>query len=323
MRPRLFIAGALLAALLAAGAVKAEDGTVAAALEVDRTVVALDKHIRLAVTVSAPEDTTIDFKPVRDSVGPFELIYQSEGAVESLADGRARWQRSYRIKPRQVGVQTIPPFLIAAKAAGETSASEVSSAPLDIFVTPPFAAGDDVRSPRTIAPAVNAPPPPLPWLWIASAAVALIVLAMAITATVRRRLGSPEPGAPALPAHAVALAALTQIRHQGLIDGAQSAEFHLRLSRILRSYVVWRFDASALTQTTEEFVAATADIEPLSGERGDMVTRLLAHCDLAKFAGWMSAPAAMAEALENAECFVNESANNGIFAPPGASLETS
>jgi hypothetical protein len=323
VHPRLFIAGALLAALLAAGAVKAQDGTVAAALEVDRTVVALDKQIRLAVTVSAPEDTTIDFKPVRDSVGPFELIYQSEGAVEPLGDGRARWQRIYRIKPRQVGVQTIPPFLIAAKAAGETSATDVSSAPLDIFVTPPFVVGDNVRSPRTIAPAVNAPPPPLPWPWLAGGAVFLVLLVMAVTVMVRRRTGIAEPGAPSLPAHAVALTALAQIRHQGLIEERQSAEFHLRLSQILRSYVVWRFDASALTQTTEEFVAATAYIEPLSGERGDMVTRLLAHCDLAKFAGWISAPTAMAEALENAEYFVNESANSSIFAPRGASLETS
>ena len=323
MSPPLFTAGALLAACLAAGAVKARDETVAIVLDVDSSVVALDKQLRLAVTVSGPEDTEIEFAPVRETVGPFELVYQSEGALESLGDGQARWQRSYRIKALQVGVQTIPPFIIHAKAAGETSATEVASSPLDIFVTPAFAVGDDVRAPRTIAPAASVMPPSLPWPWVAGAMALAALVIVAFAAMVRRWRRGAEHGAPAQPAHVVALAALAQIRHQGLIDGAQSAEFHLRLSRILRSYMVWRYDARALTQTTEEFMVAAAAIEPLVGERGDVVGRLLAHCDLAKFAGLISAPATMAEALKNSERLVKEGASNSTFAPRGASLEAS
>ena len=323
MSSRLFTAGALLAACLAAGAVKARDETVAIVLDVDSSVVALDKQLRLAVTVSGPEDTEIEFAPVRETVGPFELVYQSEGALESLGDGQARWQRSYRIKALQVGVQTIPPFIIHAKAAGETSATEVGSSRLDIFVTPAFAVGDDVRAPRTIAPAANVRPPSLPWPWVTGTMALAALVIVAFAAMLLRWRQGAEHGAPAQPAHVVALAALAQIRHQGLIDGAQSAEFHMRLSRILRSYVVWRYDARALTQTTEEFITAAVAIEPLVGVRGDMVGRLLGHCDLAKFAGLVSAPAAMAEALENSERFVKEDARNSIFAPRGASLEAS
>ena len=321
MTPQQVMTAAGLVALLAASGVKAQDGSVSASLEVDRTVVALDKHVKLAVIVTAPEGTTIEFAPVRDAVGPFDLVYQSEGAVETLGGGRGRWLRSYRIKPTEIGVQTIPPFIVHANLTAEGLATEVASSPLDIFVTPAFAIGDDVRSPRSIAPAASVSPPALPWWWIAAGMALLASLVVAVTTFLRRRGPMADAGAPAPPVHAVALAALAEIRQQGLMDGARSAEFHLRLSQILRSYVVWRFDARALTQTTEEFLATAADIEPLAGERSDLVGRLLAHCDLAKFAGWIPTQAAMTGALDSAERFVSESASNNIFAPRGASLE--
>ncbi|MDP6953901.1 MAG: hypothetical protein QGF53_14200, partial [Alphaproteobacteria bacterium] len=113
------------------------------------------------------------------------------------------------------------------------------------------------------------------------------------------------------------------IRKHGLIEGERSHEFHLRLSRILRAYVVWRFNARALTQTTEEFLAAAPQIEALGDEHSGLVGGLLARCDLAKFAGLISTPAAMTESLESAEGFITKSASSGSFAPNGATLETS
>jgi hypothetical protein len=306
----------MLATLMAADAVAAAGGAVTAIVVSDRTVVSADAQFRLTLTVSAPDGTQVGFAPITGSIGAFELVYQTESGPETLGDGRSRWRRTYRLQPRQTGVHVIPPLVIEATMA-DASTAEAATAPLAVIVTPALAAADDLTSLRTIAPIVAISAPPGPWWWIAGAAGALLLAVVAVRAALRRPRHTAAATAPVRLAHAVALAALEEIRRQGLIEGELSAEFHSRLSQILRSYVEWRFDARALTQTTEEFLAAATETEPFASEWGDLVVRLLQRCDLAKFARQISAPAAMQEALKSAEGFVNGSASNTVFAPQG------
>lgn len=303
---------------MAAEGVGAADDTVTATLRSDRTIVDEAGQVRLTLTVAAPAGTQLEFTPIDGSIGPFELVYQTEGGAETLGGGRSRWQRTYRLQPRQAGVHVVQPVMVEATVAGQSAPTSVATSPLTVIVTPALSADADLMSPRTIAQIVAVSAPPLPWWWIAGAAAGLLAAVLLVIALVRLVMRRPRRAAiavPTLSAHAAALAALAEIRRQGLIEAGRSNEFHIRLSQILRSFVEARFDARALTRTTEEFVAAATEIAPLDGERGDRVVRLLQRCDLAKFARMVWGPAPMREALETAEGFVNDSAGQAALVP--------
>ena len=89
---------------------------------------------------------------------------------------------------------------------------------------------------------------------------------------------------------------------------AQVDAFYVRLSRILRHYLDWRFDLRGGARTTEEILAAAQSSSSLP-DRHDLLGRFLAHCDRVKFGGHQPEGGDSSAMLGTAVSFAKETAD--------------
>ncbi len=155
---------------------------------------------------------------------------------------------------------------------------------------------------RDIAPPVEVFPYPL-WMVVAAAAVVALVLALAVWLLVRllRRRPAPVP----LP-HEIALAALQLAREQ--LSTLDPYAFSIRVSDILRDYLVAKFDLPARLQTSDEFLRTLENFAKFSSGTKLQLAQFLAKCDLIKFARINATRADSEALLDQALLFVKESA---------------
>lgn len=88
-----------------------------------------------------------------------------------------------------------------------------------------------------------------------------------------------------LPAHEVALAALTRLWDDFQHDG-KTKKFYFRLSEIIRQYLARRYQINALEATTEELLHELQD-QPLQVEHRMLISDFFGRCDLVKFARYI------------------------------------
>jgi hypothetical protein len=101
-----------------------------------------------------------------------------------------------------------------------------------------------------------------------------------------RWMKRPKPVAPpppARPAWEVALEALHQVRHAGLLETKRFAEFFDRVNDAIRQYLGARFGFDGLESTTDETLKALRRA-PAFGLPMPEVAAFLQECDLVKFA---------------------------------------
>jgi hypothetical protein len=130
----------------------------------------------------------------------------------------------------------------------------------------------DIRQPRHL-PTVK------PWVAVVAGAFFLGAAAFAAWRWTR-----PRPLRQML-AHEVALQWLDNARQ--LMDPDHAREYCFAVSSIIRSYIEERFHVHAPRLTTEEFLRDLVEVRDTMLEpHRVLLGQFLAHCDLAKFAGW-------------------------------------
>ncbi len=87
-----------------------------------------------------------------------------------------------------------------------------------------------------------------------------------------------------IPAHILALSALTELKNSGVIEAEDSYKFYFELSQIWRDYLGNRFDLHAPESTTEEIAALLAKSNDLSADQKSMLQQFLQQADMIKFA---------------------------------------
>ena len=85
------------------------------------------------------------------------------------------------------------------------------------------------------------------------------------------------------------------------------------------STVVWRFGLRAPARTTEEFLTAADASGGLIAARSGPLGKFLRHCDLLKFARHRATPNDMRTALDRAQAFVEETADERVLVEAEAS----
>ncbi|MBN2193505.1 MAG: hypothetical protein JW751_11880 [Polyangiaceae bacterium] len=179
---------------------------------------------------------------------------------------------------------TLPALPIAiARASGDVMT--LCTAPHTITVEDPTASAD--------APPPRPNPPPRrqleEWTALKYAAIAtaialpigLVLGWLAVRWWKRPRVLPPPP--PPRPPWEVALEALDEIRHSGLVETARFVEHFDQVSYVLRRYVGDRFGFDGLENTTYETLAFLRKVTPPVGPLGE-IERFLRHADLVKFA---------------------------------------
>ncbi|MDQ6765725.1 MAG: DUF4381 family protein [Verrucomicrobiota bacterium] len=93
-------------------------------------------------------------------------------------------------------------------------------------------------------------------------------------------------------------------RARGEISQTTPYEFSIRVSDILRRYVVEQFQLPVTRQTSVEFLEALAQASPFSEEERTLLGDFLNRCDLIKFARYEATTADSELLLEEATRFV-------------------
>ncbi|MFP6758844.1 MAG: hypothetical protein VCC99_11605 [Alphaproteobacteria bacterium] len=302
----------------------------------DRAAVPVVDNVKIVIVVEAPPWFLISFPRIVDEMGPFKVLKQERAGpfVVAGSDRIERNERRYVLDPRVPGAQSIPPLKISvldgskipsiacvylhecrleeSADGSENSTYFLRTKRLEIDVTSVLPADADVTQPKDIAPPVNLPPPPpseLPWhliAGIAAAVAATIALAFAVVWLIRRE--PPPKPVPMGLAHELALTALSKLEGVAVDSPDQVDAFYVRLSRILRHYLDWRFDLHGGERTTEEILAAAP-------ERGDLLGRFLVQCDRVKFARFLPASGDSNAMLRTAVSFVKDTADVGKRVP--------
>jgi hypothetical protein len=150
---------------------------------------------------------------------------------------------------------------------------------------------DPIANTPNAEPLPNPPPRPQREEWTAMrkgleygsiGALGGAVLAYALYRWSRRPKPVPPPPPPR-PPWEVALEALDEARHAGLLDTGRFSEFFDRVNDAVRMYLGARFGFDGLESTTDEIMAAMQKV-PYFGVALPEVKVFLEECDLVKFA---------------------------------------
>jgi hypothetical protein len=181
-------------------------------------------------------------------------------------------------------VLTLPPLPVTLlRANGDRTT--ICTAPLRILVEDPTA-----ETPEAM-PQPNPPGRPQiePWeslelaLKVLGAIAVGALLGALLYRAYRRRPKPVPPPRPERPPWEVALEALSQVEHSGLIANDRRGEFVARVNDAVRMYFGMRYDFDGLESTTAEIERRMAEVLP-RGLTGSEISVFLRDCDLVKFA---------------------------------------
>jgi hypothetical protein len=149
--------------------------------------------------------------------------------------------------------------------------------------------------------------PPEPWRiqwWWLLAAAALVLGGWAAARHYRaKQKAKAEEGA----VHQAELDALAELeRLFALVDREESRPYAIESSAIIRRYIEARFELSAPTQSTEEFLAAALNSPRLDPAHQQLLGEFLRVCDLLKFARTLANRTELGQLHEAAVRFVKE-----------------
>lgn len=132
---------------------------------------------------------------------------------------------------------------------------------------------------------------------IIAVVVALLVwLGVVLLARYIARRAERVKPQPKIPAHIVANKALVALSHRKLWQNGKFKQYYTSLTQILRVYISERWGVGALEMTTDEIIAALADVDIPRDSRMELVA-VLRTADMVKFAK------AQPDGEENEACY--------------------
>lgn len=255
------------------------DHLITVTTQVNRAKIQIGDSIIYRIEAEAAENVQITFPEFGEFLGGFAITdFQQDGPVKT---GRfQRWARQYTLDVYVSEHYVIPPARITYQLANGDQQQ--------LFTQPIFVAVDSVLTGddagiRDIKP-VQAPAVRARTKLVITAIIGVFLCAVAVLAVVlwvRKRRQHVEPS---LPAHIIALHALQELRHRGLVENGQFKEYYFLVSNILRHYIERRFGLMAPERTTEEFLVEMQKTALLDTSHKSVLHSFLVHCDMVKFA---------------------------------------
>ena len=265
-----------------AGAAAAPDAAapVSVHADVDRKDVTIGDPVRYTVTVSAMADTEIVIPVLSGTLGVFCISDFGELPTRRERDRviTARW---YTLTSFTTGDHLIPAPQVRYRTPGE-DLHDVEGNEVLVGVASLLEQDKGASDIRDIKP-----PEDVPFDWRPLAIGAAAVLGVgALGAVLFWWLNRPrrQRQVPPRPPHEEALAALSLLQAQRLIEAGKFGEYYVRLSAIVRQYLEQRFQLRAPEMTTEEFLSAASTGTRLGTHHRRLLAEFLSQADLVKFA---------------------------------------
>lgn len=298
------VGGAALSMVLAAlsGPLLAEEPPVTIATSVDRSEVAVCESLRYTITVEHPETIRVRAPDVGSLPGGYS-VNDSGREPTGRAEGRMVEAWWYALSMDTPGAQEIPAPVVTYEAPDGVEQTARGS-PVTITVTSVLPDDWEAQDIRDIKPPVGLAR--VPWSALSGLLALLAGLLAAWRWLNRHKPAASKPSTPPKPPHQIAMEDLERLWRDGLPARGRYEEYYVRLSRIVRWYVEGRFGVRAPEMTTEEFLRAASEAQPLSAGHRQLLREFLLRCDLVKFARHQPSVREADDAFSSAQRMVEE-----------------
>ena len=260
---------------------------------------------KLRLTFRVEGQSTLEVEPIQAPTPSrdWEVRQGEEPQRLALADGRVRWQQSFRLDAARAGELPLPLTPLRFREQSGASWEQVAWQPLSVRVTTEIVQ-PDLSELRDIPPPEELPPVPPWWLPFYRAGLALVLLGLLAGSwqLLRRRTRRER----AVPPDQWALAELDRAGAGPLETEDDVEQFFIRVSDVLRTYLELRFQLPAPEQTTAEFLETMRRAPQLPGAQQEVLREFLERCDLVKFARAHPAPDACRAVAQAARSFVEQ-----------------
>lgn len=259
---------------------------VAVTMKMDTVNILLGDQVGLTATVTVRSGSHVAFPHFTegDTIAQGVEVVSQTPVSETAIDGgaRRRYETKYYITAFDSALYTIPPLRVTVDGqeyeARETLGLKVDMVPVDTLHPEKFA------GPVGVLPSV------LDWQWrhwsyaLGGIPIVLGLLGIIMRLSSRRPLRRRRVIKPQIPPYREAneaMQGLDTLRDSASADGGKA--YYVRLTDILRRYLMRRFDIAAPEQTTDETLAEISAV--LDPNKQTALTGVLQTADMVKFAG--------------------------------------
>ena len=280
-------------------------------VSIDRVRITPAERFLLVVNVFAPKGTQVQMPSFSEHATGLVIHDHREYPPKPSGD-RRWWRQEYRLDAFQVGEHTIPRLTATFTdlRPGPESATEgkVTTEELTVTVEPLLEEEADPTAFRDIKGPV-ALPTNLRWMWVGCTigALGMAVILTTVVVRLKRRVSRTPLQEPVSP-HQWAIAQLTTLTSEQLIERGLVREFYFRLNMIVRQYIARQFHLMAPERTTEELVRETQQGTTLPHKQRETLDPFLTGCDMVKYARHTPGTEEIEGALNAAWDFVSQSA---------------
>lgn len=277
---------------------------VSATLRADSSQIQIGDHLNIRLTISQPNNYTVSFPVITDTLGNMELISASKIDTSVESDKKILTQL-YTVSAYDSGEYRAGAVKVFFKNSNGESDSVLSNEipitvnTLDVDTTKPFKA---IKAPLDV---------PYSWKEFIWYIVTFIVLMTVVIAGAilwnKRRKQKPlvvERPKPKDPAHIWARKELKKLEDEKLWQNNETKSYYSRLTDILRQYLEYRYNWLALESTTEEIQSEISNYN-LKEKAKENLLSTLRTADLVKFAKMIPLPDENIRAMENAYKFID------------------
>ncbi|MFG0262668.1 MAG: hypothetical protein ACF788_09790, partial [Novipirellula sp. JB048] len=281
---------------------------------IDRATAKLLEPIELTLTVVAPVEVAVDFQPVPETLGAFQVVSANDSpAVPIAGEGapiageanpaRRRWTRRLVLETLQLGELEIPPIEVAYARPDSAAAPSgvLRSDPITVQIQSVLTSDDQPQAFRPMKDKmpVASPPPPTD-SQNGMLAILIAVLGLGGLALILHRRRQRE--APA----AIALRRLSALHARRDSPEFDPRDGYVESAEIARDFVMCRDGMNPAVMTTDQVIRyLTSECELPEGLQQRLVELLLA-AERCKFAPPRPGESEWLEKLDQAERLVRE-----------------
>lgn len=274
--------------------------------KLDKTSILLGDQTRLHLSIRFPAKEHITFPVLKDTItGKIQIVGNSKADTTFENDLSTEIiKRSFTITSFDAGTYVIPPFEFQTKS-GVYKSEALSLQILSVTVDTSKSIYD-IKQPMAVSYTFfdwlrdN-------WRWAVFPLLAVLLIIWIIY-YIRKMPKKEHPVKEVkadIPAHAIALGKLYDLRDKKLWQNNQVKQYHSELSDVIREYLEKKYAIKAQEQTTAEILASLKYME-IAEENRSKLRQMLILADLVKFAKEKPFSADNERSMENAIDFVTK-----------------